>query len=97
MSDDTVRIDASLPYKVWQAQSGVWIGVCDALQVTVQADTWAELMEAIIDGLEMIFQDLLNSGELEQFLAEQGWQARGPYDVDTKFDVPFIPELVESS
>jgi len=41
----TIRIDANLPWKCFTGKGGHGIGVCDALKLTVQAETWAELME----------------------------------------------------
>lgn len=75
--------------------------MCDPLNFTVQSETWAELMEDIGDTLELMFEDLLNSNELDKFLGEHGWTMAGQIpaypDRAIKFDVPFIPELMRSS
>jgi predicted RNase H-like HicB family nuclease len=100
MSGERVLIkgmEGNLSYRVWQNGRGLWIGVCDALQITTQADTWPEMVDAIQEDLDMIFQDLVDDGELEQFLADRGWFASGPYDEGTKLDVPFGLELVSAN
>lgn len=93
---NVVRIDGSVGWKIQQTDSGRWVGVCDALELTVQSDTWVEMMEVINEGLEMIFQDLIETDEFDQFLADRGWVARGTCGKDSTFDLPFIPELVEA-
>ena len=96
MSNEIVRIKGQLDCKVWQSESGAWIAVCDNPELTVQADTWAEMMESIHEGLEMVFHELMNTGEFDQFLADRGWVVEEPRDIgtDTEFDLPFVPELV---
>ena len=98
MSNGVVRIKGRLHCKVWQSESGVWVGVCDAPRMTMQADTWAEMMEAIHEGLEMALQDFIETGDFQQFLDEQGWEIERPFEVgtETEFDLPFVPELVEA-
>ena len=98
MNKEVVRIKGHLHCKVWQSESSVWIGVCDAPRMTMQADTWAEMMDAIHEGLEMAFQDLVDTGDFDQFLADQGWIVDGPFSIgtETEFDLPFVPELVEA-
>jgi predicted RNase H-like HicB family nuclease len=84
-----------------QTKSGNWVAVCDPLELTVQSETWAELMEDIGDTLEMLFQDLLSSNELERFLQDHGWEAVGhiPAQLDepVRFDVPFSTTVMGES
>ena len=42
-----VRIDAQVGWKVGKCKEGHWLAVCDALKLTLQAETWANLMEDI--------------------------------------------------
>ena len=96
MSSEVVRIKGSLHCKVWQSDNGVWIGSCDTPVMTFQADTWAEMMDAIHDGIEMALQDLVDTGDFEKFLDEQGWIVDRPFDIgtETEFDLPYVPQLV---
>ena len=97
MSTNRVLIVAELNYRVWRNERGLWIGVCDALQITTQAGTWPEMVDVIQEDLDMIFQDLIDDGELEQFLADRGWSASGSFDEDTRFEVPFNLEWVTAN
>jgi predicted RNase H-like HicB family nuclease len=95
-----VRVDANLQWKVFPGRGGNWIAVCDPLKLTVQGETWADLMEDIGHTLNAILTDLLSTNELPRFLQDHGWQIVGgaipqpsrPEDV--RFDVPFIPAMM---
>lgn len=93
----TVQIQGNVEWKCFRASSGHWVGVCAPLKLTVQADTWAELMEDISHTLDMMFKDLLESQELERFLRDHGWTLAGviPHTSrNVRFDVPFDPVRV---
>lgn len=96
MSVEIVRIEGTIHCKVWRAGDGGWVGSCDAPQMTFQANTWAEMMDAIQEGVEMALQDFIATGDFEAFLQEQGWSVERPFDSETEFDLPFVPELVEA-
>jgi predicted RNase H-like HicB family nuclease len=92
-----VRIQANLQWRCFTGQGGHWIGVCEPLKLTVQGDTWAELMEDIGNTLDAMLKDLLQSNELEKFLRDHNWSLIGPIPVRPKavrFDVPFIPAMM---
>jgi predicted RNase H-like HicB family nuclease len=95
-----VVVRTTLHWKCFSAKGGHWVGVCDALKLTVQADTWAELMEDIGHTLDMMLKDLLRSNELEKFLRDHGWTVAGTIPSaparDLRFDVPFIPAMIGS-
>jgi hypothetical protein len=91
----TVHIEGKVQWGCFRAKGGSWIGVCDPLKLTVQADTWAELMEDIGHTLDAMLSDLLKTNELDKFLQVQGWQATGPIPrKNVRFDVPFIPAIM---
>lgn len=98
MPIDVIRINTKLPLNCFKATSGDWIAVCQSLGITVQAETWSELMEDIGYTLDAMFQELLISNELETFLRDHGWEAAGQIptqpDRAVRFDAPFIPALV---
>ena len=80
-----------------QPDSGPWVGFCDALKLTAQSDTWAELMQDIAWAMGVVFEDLLETGNLEEFLEERGWEAAIPEPHEfkkVKFDVPFLPQMM---
>ena len=92
-----VRIDANVPWNVLQAKGGNWVGVCEPLKLTVQAETWADLMEDMGQTLDALLKDLLSSNELDRFLRDRGWTLIGAIPQrqdDVRFDVPFFPAMV---
>ena len=95
-SPQIIRVDANLQWRILQAKSGEWVGICDPLKLTVQADTWADLMEDIGHTLDALLKDLLSSNELNRFLQDQGWKLLAAITSreDVRFDVPFIPAMM---
>lgn len=94
-----MHIEAEIPWRIDRADSELWVGICDPLGLTVESETWAELMEDIALTLDAMLNDLLSSNELDPFLRERGWTAHGPTRdsaESVRFDVPFIPALVRS-
>ena len=76
------------------------MAVCDPLRLTVQGETWAELMEDIGHTLDALLKELLSSNELDRFLREQGWKLLAAIPTrseDVRFDVPFIPTLMATN
>jgi hypothetical protein len=75
---------------------GVWVAACDPLKLTVQSDTWAELMEDIGLTLNAMMCDLLQTNELDRFLRDRGWrlvEAVPDNPANVRFDLPFIPQM----
>jgi len=90
-----------LQWRFTIGKGGNYVAVCDPLKLTLQAATWAELMEDTSDVLNSIFLDLLTSNQLESFLRTHGWSMLGqlPRQVENvRFDVPFffVPEMASS-
>jgi predicted RNase H-like HicB family nuclease len=84
---------------ILQAKGGNWVAICDPLKLTLQAETWANLMEDIAFTLDAILKDLLSSNELDKFMREQGWTLIGRIPdsrADMQFDLPFIPAIKNS-
>ncbi len=97
-----VRINANLQWRYTIGKGGNYVAVCDPLKLTLQAETWADLMEDTSAVLNTIFHDLLSSNELDRFLRDHGWavQGRVPEDPENvRFDVPFffVPELANAN
>lgn len=93
-----VRINGKVECKILQGRGGNWIAVCDSLQLTIQANTWANLMEDIGFTLDVILRDLLSSNELERFIKERGWTLVGRIPrrhTDVCFDLPFFPAMMK--
>jgi predicted RNase H-like HicB family nuclease len=94
-----VRIDANLTWRFTIGEGGHYVAICDPLKLTLQARTWADLMEDTADVLNAVFQDLLSSNELDKFLGAHGWSLMGQvptqHQENVRFDVPFffVPEM----
>ena len=93
----TVRVDANVRWQILRGQGSNWVGVCEPLKLTVQGETWAELMEDIALTLNALLNDLLASDELDRFLRDRGWTLMGPLPArpdGVRFDVPFLPAIM---
>ncbi len=89
-----VEVKANLLWKVLRAKTGQWIGICDPLRLTLQSDTYAELMEDIGLALDGMLRDLLETNDLERFFREHGWKTLSgtipTRQEEVRFDVPFF-------
>ena len=65
-----IEVQSKLVWQCLQAASGQWVAVCDTLKLTIQSDTFSELMEDIHQTLDAMFKDLLATGELDKFFRE---------------------------
>jgi predicted RNase H-like HicB family nuclease len=87
-----VRIEANVPWMWRKGSGGNYVAVCDPLKITLQAQSYSELMDDIADSLDALLKDLMESDELEQFMQEHGWRLVAPIPPrpkDMRFDVPF--------
>ncbi len=87
-----VLIEANVLWKAFRAEGGRWVAVCDPLALTIESETWAELMEDIGLSLNAMLKELLKTRDLEKFLRDRDWHPSGPIPSqpdDVRFDVPF--------
>lgn len=88
-----VRIQANVHWVTFEsAASRRLIGVCDELNLSLEADDQEELQSLIPEAMNLLFADLLGDNELDQFLRERGWSAEGDLarpDGDIQFKLPF--------
>ena len=101
LKNQVIKVRGEVRWAIEETKEGPWVAVCDPLGLTVQSDTWVELMEDIGEMLEFIFADLMQEGRLEQFLNQHGWTCQNQpssepavADERPRFDIPFIPTLV---
>jgi predicted RNase H-like HicB family nuclease len=88
-----LALQAQIEWKYFKdPTSGYWIAVCEPLQQTVSGETWVELNECIAQTLDLLFRELLEKGELDQFLCAHGWKM-GREETEeadgVRFDVPW--------
>lgn len=69
-----VRINAQLGWTVAQdPQSLRWVGVCPALAITAEAESFSKLTEMMNEEVNELMRDLLEEGSLDSYLHERGW------------------------
>lgn len=94
-----VRCEGQVDWTAFlDAASGRWIGVCPALNLAAEGETWSELQAEANDALVQLMHELLEAGELAQFLSAHGWRAEVPPDVrasDVVIDIP-APFIIRS-
>jgi hypothetical protein len=93
-----IQIDGKTEWKVARTRGGQLLGVCDALGLTVETDTWANLAEDIAQTLNAMLHDLTSSGDLERFLYDRGWRPVGQTPKPSEevwYDVPFTTRTAE--
>jgi len=93
-----VRINGQVPWRCFPAQSGNWIGICDPLKLTLQAETWGELVEEMGITLNSFLTELFTSNNFDRFMRENGWSVIGPIPrqeqaKQLRFDLPFVPMI----
>lgn len=88
----TIRIYATMDWRAERSEEdGGWVGVCKQLGITTEAETLDELHSLAPEAMEFLFLDLLEDGELEEFLKQKGWKYSRE-GVDTpgpKFHIPW--------
>lgn len=89
----TVTLEAQIQ---WHAKpsdtSKRWIGICEPMNLAMEADSLDELHSVINETLDLVLTDLLRENELEAYLRARGWHAinmpANPRQ-DVNFEVPW--------
>lgn len=79
-----VQIKGQVPFSVLLTKNSNYVGICEPLKLTLQANTFSNLMEDMALTLDAIFKDLLSSNELDKFLRDKGWKKQEQTQVDRK-------------
>lgn len=87
-----IEVQANL---VWNAhrdpKSGVWIGICEPLNLNAIGDTFAQMQECANEAMTLLFADLFEENELDAFLKQHGWRVDPtptPGGQVPQFDIP---------
>lgn len=54
-------------------ETGRWIGECTPLAIAVEADNLEELYDIFGETVQLLIADLIEEGDLEEFLRARGW------------------------
>ena len=89
----TVQIQTKVEWRAQRSGStNRWIGVCEALNLSTEAESLDGLHSLIPETIHLLMVDLLADNELDQYLRDKGWRAVGvpsAPDGDVEFDVPW--------
>ena len=88
----TIRIHATMDWRAERSrEDGGWVGICKQLGITTEAETLDELHSLAPEAMELLFLDLLQDGELEEFLKQKGWEySKEGVDVpEPEFHIPW--------
>lgn len=86
-----VRIQARVPWIThFNATSGEWLAACPPLNLNAAGETYGEMQAVAYEAMTLLFEDLLESGELAAFLARHNWRSTAvPRPGNhARFDVP---------
>ena len=86
------------PPLVWQTSrdaDGVWVAVCDALNLGVAGETPEELREAAAEAADNVFVDRFWEGDLALLLLDLGWDKGDPIPANTTRVAPTFAIPIE--
>lgn len=89
-----IEVEAAVEWKAMRgASNGTWIGVCDALNLSVEAGSEDELRSLIPETMHLLLIDLALDNEFDAYLRERGWRSTGLPDrqeiESAQFQVPW--------
>ncbi len=97
--DVGIRVNAKVQWTVTKTAAGNFVAVCEPLGIAMEGSSLDDLYANISEAIQLVLNDLLREGELDQFLKERGWTAvpfpggsKKNDDGPVAFDVPI--ELV---
>lgn len=86
-----VRIEGRIFWLARQDKlTGQWLGVCPPLNLNASGDTYQELQAVANEAMKLLFEDLMEEGDLGRFLQKNSWKMVGNAQpgVETRFDIP---------
>ena len=92
-----IALQANIQWRATQSPTSKrWIGICDPMNLSMEADSLDELHSIVGETLQFVLADLLHDNELDAYLRERGWQVIGQQPIATNAKVHFqVPwELV---
>jgi hypothetical protein len=90
-----IKIQANVIWRAKQSSTSKrWIGVCEMMNLALEADSVDELRSVINEAMHLLFVDLVVDDELTEFLHARGWSMIGgvPEKAQVEnvaFDVPW--------
>ena len=89
----TIQIQGQIQWSVSQSAEGRYVAVCEPMGIAMEGATLDDLVANINESIQLVMNDLLRSGELDDFLRAQGWRTaatvkRSHTGGPVSFDVP---------
>lgn len=86
-----IQVNGQVQWEVAKSAAGSWIGLCRPLGLTMEGPTLDDLFTNINHAMQLMLTDLMESGELQEFLRSRGWKAEsmGPQKPgQVEFEMP---------
>jgi predicted RNase H-like HicB family nuclease len=78
-----IQVNGKVPWNVTQTPSGNFVAVCEPLGLAMEGYSLDDLFRNISEAIQLVMNDLLRAGELNQFLSAKGWRALNLVNVPT--------------
>ena len=90
----TIEVKTQLEWKTFRTDKGErrWVGVCDAMNLSAEADSLDDLHSVIAETIHCVLLDLIEDNEFDRYLLERGWRANnvpGQISDDVQFNLPW--------
>ena len=71
----TIQIEGQVTWQVVRdPRDGHWFGVCQPLNINAAGDTWGAFEEGMKESIALLFESLIEHGEMEAFLRRNHWR-----------------------
>jgi len=79
----SIQVNGRVQWAVSRSPEGEFVALCAPLGLAMQGSSLDDLYANISEAVQLVMNDLLRAGELDQFLRDHGWTA-----------MPFAPNQV---
>src|SRR5690242_2073445 len=88
MSTPRIHVVGQVRWTAFQdPRSKQWVGTCADLNLTTGGDTWVELQQNVHDAMNLLFQELYETGELDATLERLNLRLLEPIPNEGEFSL----------
>jgi len=91
----TSRIDVDgLCFSLSRGDADVWIAECGPLGIVLESESLDDIHQQAAEAVHLLLVDLVESGDLEEFLKERKWRmvpSRRADDERASASIPYLP------
>lgn len=90
-------------YSKFDDEGNQWLAVCPSLNLNAWGDTYEEMVECAHEATGLLWEDLLDEGDFDEFLRERGWTTVSGYSSDgvrasdARVDTPYTMSPTDKS